>query len=154
MLNRLELQNLAISRIKEAQVLLDNSYPESAFYLSGYAIELALKATICKNLGIDELFADAATVNKSKEINTAFGKLKIHDLDTLMVFAGLYPKLQDRTEQLFEMWSFIVQMGWNEESRYLYHGSKWKQNITIEKQSVQVFLDTINDFLKWIQQYW
>ncbi len=152
--NRLQLQNLAFLRMKEAQILLDNDCYESAFYLSGYAVEIALKAVICKNLGIDELFADAASVNKSKEVNAAFGKLKIHDLDTLIVFAGLYPKLQDRTERLFEIWSFIDQMCWSEECRYLHRDSKWKQNITIDKLNVQGFLDTVNDFLKWIQQHW
>lgn len=116
---RTDLQNLALLRIKEAQTLLDNDLSEGAFYLAGYTIELSLKSAICKNFEIDELFQDPESANKTKEISEAFNKLKVHDLNTLIVFAGLYQKLKDKNEQIFESWSIIGQMKWNENCRYV-----------------------------------
>ena len=30
----------------------------------------------------------------------------------------------------------------------------WKRDVVIDKQNVKEFIDAINIFLKWIQQYW
>lgn len=52
-MNRGELQELALIRLQDAKVLLDNHCFDGAFYLSGYTIECALKACIAKkNEGI------------------------------------------------------------------------------------------------------
>lgn len=47
-MNRYDLQKLAVLRVKEGKVLLDNKCYEGAYYLLGYAIECALKACIAK----------------------------------------------------------------------------------------------------------
>lgn len=47
-LNRTILQSLAYTRLDEARILLDNGKYDGAYYLSGYVIELALKARIAK----------------------------------------------------------------------------------------------------------
>lgn len=47
-MNRLDLQNLALARLEEVEVLLNNHKYSGAYYLSGYVIECALKACIAK----------------------------------------------------------------------------------------------------------
>lgn len=43
---------MAEKRLEEAQLLYENKYYDAAYYLSGYAIEFALKAVICKRLNV------------------------------------------------------------------------------------------------------
>ena len=45
-----ELDNIAKARIDDAKTLLAAGRFDSASYLSGYAVEVALKATICRTL--------------------------------------------------------------------------------------------------------
>jgi len=47
-MNRNDFQRLAELRLKEARVLLAAELPDGAYYLSGYAVECALKACIAK----------------------------------------------------------------------------------------------------------
>lgn len=47
-MNRGELQELAMIRLQDAKVLLENECFDGAYYLSGYVIECALKACIAK----------------------------------------------------------------------------------------------------------
>lgn len=47
-MNRADLQALSRLRIKEARLLLKHRQFEGAYYLTGYAIECALKAAIAK----------------------------------------------------------------------------------------------------------
>ena len=46
-----ELRALARARLKEAQILFAAKRYDAATYLCGYAVEMALKARICKTLG-------------------------------------------------------------------------------------------------------
>lgn len=45
-----ELKSLTQQRLDEADDLLSLNRSDAAFYLAGYAVELALKAAICKTL--------------------------------------------------------------------------------------------------------
>ena len=45
-----DLRKIAKTRLKEAEILFDNRMYEGAFYLCGYAVEIALKARICVTL--------------------------------------------------------------------------------------------------------
>lgn len=47
-MKRQDLRELALLRLKEAQVLFANGCWSGAYYLAGYAIECALKACIAK----------------------------------------------------------------------------------------------------------
>lgn len=136
-----DIKKIALSKLKEANKLYQAGFYEGAFYLGGYCIELAIKARICKNLDIDDLFV-------SKYLKF----FKVHDFDTLLMFSGLYEKFErDKALNLdlYQNWSYIC--GWKEDSRYTTIGSK----TPIE---VQRFLKAIsepsNGFLKWIKKYW
>ena len=61
---RSELKKLANIRLAEAKSLLENGYYDGASYLAGYALEMALKARICKILEIDK-FPDSGNYSNS-----------------------------------------------------------------------------------------
>lgn len=142
--SRIDLQQLAAACINEAEVLLNNGLPKGAFYLAGYAVETALKAAICQNLNIDDLFTSAEVVNKTKELNTAFDKRKVHDFNVLIAFAGLYQELKDKTGIIFDSWSVILQMKWDEQCRYHPTGRKWKKDIDLDESNVRDFINDVN----------
>lgn len=47
-MNRKTFRQVALLRLKEAKVLLDNDCPQGAYYLCGYAVECALKACLAR----------------------------------------------------------------------------------------------------------
>src|SRR6266705_7021678 len=55
---RAEFQQLAQVRLEEAKALLDLGKWDGAYYLAGYAVELALKACIIKTLMATDAFPD------------------------------------------------------------------------------------------------
>jgi HEPN domain-containing protein len=63
-LKRQDLRELALRRLKEAQVLFDGGCWAGAYYLAGYAVECALKACIAKGTERFE-FPDQKRVNSS-----------------------------------------------------------------------------------------
>ena len=81
---RNDLRRLAWTRLKEARILLHNECWDGAYYLSGYAVECALKACIAKRTLRHE-FPDKRIVNDSYS----------HDLSFLMRTANL--DLAERT---------------------------------------------------------
>lgn len=94
---RAEFQSLADQRLIEAKALLDLGHWDGAYYLAGYAVELALKACIIKF---------------SKHCYT-------HALDKLILTARLDAILQTATAaapQFDANWH--IARDWNEEKRY------------------------------------
>ena len=77
-MNRNELRELALIRLKEAKSLLDSRNYEGAYYLCGYAVECGLKACIAKKTNRHD-FPDKNTVNESYT----------HELSKLLRLAGL-----------------------------------------------------------------
>lgn len=63
-MNRAEFQQLSRLRLREARALMSGGHYQGAYYLSGYAVECALKACICKQFGRYE-FPDRKLVNDS-----------------------------------------------------------------------------------------
>jgi len=50
MISTRDLRAIARARLRDAQVLLTGKRFDGAFYLAGYAVELALKARVCRTL--------------------------------------------------------------------------------------------------------
>jgi len=80
MLTKADLEALAETRLKDAILLLQAGRSSSAYYLAGYAVELALKACVAKAFQPNAI-PDKAFVN---EIYT-------HSLEKLLSTAGLLP---------------------------------------------------------------
>ncbi len=100
---RTEIEEIIEIRLKDAEVLLKASRFNGSVYLCGYAVELFLKASICKTLNWIKY---PTTGNKYKTFKT-------HDLDVLLHLTGFEDNLKS-----FHMleWSIVAQ--WRPEARY------------------------------------
>lgn len=103
-----ELKILAESRMNEAKVLNENGHSDGAIYLAGYVVEFALKARICKNLGLD---------NYPDRIKG----FKEHSFENLIILAGLYKSWNQMKADSIEFnsnWNVIS--NWAVDLRYTY----------------------------------
>lgn len=150
MANRADFQQLATLRLTEAQTLLTHDLPDGAFYLAGYAVECALKAAICRTLGIDDFFESySSKPHGAKVRDDVVQKFKTHDYGTLLVLSGLYHKLGAdllTDKALNDSWSTFQNQNWSEQQRYA-TASK-AMNDTLD------FVASVNYFLQWISQHW
>jgi len=146
MQNRTKIQEIAENRLAEAELLFQNGHYDGACYIVGYCIELALKATICKTLDIDNLF-DPNGKYKAEFIKP----FKTHNLADLLAYAGLKNKFEkDKIDQrnLISSWAYIKDvLKWSEEFRY--------QEIGTQKaEETQQLLQSVKIILQWIKKYW
>lgn len=128
-----ELEALAEERLQEAQALLSVEKWSGAFYLSGYAIEFALKAIIAGQFRANEI-PDKKLVHK----------IWVHDLESLLELAGLKPAfLQQRSPEFEANWNTVK--GWNESARYR----------RIEEAEARAMLEAVSDpregIFQWIR---
>jgi HEPN domain-containing protein len=126
------LELLALERLKESKILLDQGCYNGSYYLAGYAIECGLKACIAKKINLHEI--------PSKSLINDF---YTHDLERLIKLAGIELK----SDQDFKInWSIVKK--WTEESRY----KEWT-----EAEANELY-NAINNLkggiLLWLQQYW
>src|SRR5262245_29246144 len=139
MATKQELMDLANLRLREAEVLFNADLYDGAAYLCGYVVELALKARICRLLGVNE-YPD------SGKYKQAFA---VHDFDQLLFLSGLRHKLDPGNQAVFTNWSIAVP--WTPERRYSPRG-------TFSQQDAKEILDAIRDknhgVLRWIKKYW
>ena len=101
-----ELNGLAASRLADAQALYAARRFDGAVYICGYAIEIALKARICKSLN----WSSFPSTRKDFDGLQSF---KTHDLEILLRFSGIEDII--RLNHL-AAWSKIEQ--WDPEKRY------------------------------------
>lgn len=107
-MNRADLQWLAEERMADAKVLLAVKRWTAAYYLSGYAVECALKACIAKLMKSEE-FPDKSFADKCWT----------HNLPQLVALAGLKADFDEALEadRVFnENWETVCE--WTEASRY------------------------------------
>ncbi|MBC7576959.1 MAG: HEPN domain-containing protein [Tardiphaga sp.] len=102
--DRATFQQLAEERLAEATLLLAQGYPSGAYYLAGYAVECALKASIATRFKADEI-PDKSLVNS----------VYTHKLIELLRLSGLEHEVKaDKT--LSGSWT--VASEWSEQARY------------------------------------
>ena len=106
MLDEKEIIKIAKARLEEAEILAASNRYEGAIYLSGYAIELGLKAKICKTL---KWSGYPSTRNEFKE----YSSFKTHDLDVLLHLSGSEKSVKNT---FLAEWSIVAT--WDPESRY------------------------------------
>jgi HEPN domain-containing protein len=136
---RNELKELAKLRLKEAETLFDAGLYDGAVYVSGYVIEFALKARICKLLDISEY-------PSSGKLKSAYA---VHDFDQLLLLSGLKEKINLAPVELYANWSITIP--WSPEMRYKPKGSVSKDEA---EQILNAIRDKPNGVLKWIMKYW
>lgn len=138
MLNRKKLKELSKIRLIETQTLLRNNNFDGAYYLSGYIIELALKACIARKTTRHE-FPDLETVRNSYT----------HDLKQLLKTASLWVLFERDTRMNSALqinWNIIKD--WSESSRYEMHTKVEAEDI------FSAVVDKNEGVLKWIKQHW
>ena len=138
MLTRADLQKLAQVRLDDALLLLQAGRSSSAYYLAGYAIELALKGCISKLIQ-PEMIPDKGFINA----------IYTHRLDSLLGTAGLLPQFNADCKadpQLAAYWAIATK--WNEESRYGF----W------DPMTAATLLHAVNDpahgVFEWVKKHW
>lgn len=107
--SRTDFQKMAQAKFEDAAFLLEHSRQSNAYYLAGYAVELGLKAAICRQI-IAECLPDRRLV----EDVYRYG----HDLRRLVNLAGLSEALSKAAaDAKFKVnWSIAAQ--WSEAARY------------------------------------
>ena len=115
MLKRQELRKIAQARLRDAEVLLRAKRYDGAFYLCGYALEVALKARVCTSLRWHEFPATAGEFQ-------GLTSFKTHDLDILLLLSGR--EQQVRSKHATD-WAVVVE--WDPEARYRPIGSATRQ---------------------------
>ncbi len=107
MITRQELIEIAKQRMQDAQVLLGSGRYEGARYLCGYAIEVMLKARLCKQLKWDEF------PSSNGEFKNGFAQLKTHNFEILLLYSGMQRKVK---KSYLVDWSIVGQ--WSPDVRY------------------------------------
>ena len=106
--SKADLEALSVARIEESQLLYQHGRYSGAYYLAGYAVELAIKACIAKHIR-SGFIPDRNFINRVYQ----------HRFDDLIGLAGLKQELTDeirRDPQLGGNWGMACD--WSEESRY------------------------------------
>lgn len=138
-MHRREFQTLAAIRLTEAKRLLDSGMFDGAYYLSGYAVECALKACIARKTRLHEF---------PPRPNLVRG-MYTHDLDDLVRIAGLSLSLAARIQacSTFDAnWARV--QDWSEESRY----ERWSADQA--SGLYNAITDRQHGVLRWVRDYW
>jgi HEPN domain-containing protein len=137
--NRQDLRRLATIRLREGRTLYSTGLYSGAYYLSGYAVECALKACIAKSTRKSEFPNKSLAVDAWK-----------HDLNALVKTAGLLAARTvafDADDQLEVNWSTVKD--WSSESRY---------DPAVPKKKASDIIDAISDdphgVMLWLKQHW
>lgn len=113
MISTADLHSTAREYLRAAKLLRTRRSYDVATYLCGYAIEIALKARICRTLNWTTGFPETSTEFKLKS------NLKTHDLEALLEFTGIQDKIKLR---YFSDWAIVNK--WKPEQRYSPPGTK------------------------------
>lgn len=137
-LTRVNLQALANARLLDAKLLLDNCRYSSAYYLAGYAVELALKACVSRQFRQDEI--------PDKQL---IKRILTHQYDDLVALAGLKSalKAEQESDPKFQAYWGIANE-WESDSRY-------DMIEAIEAQQLLLAIsDSNNGVMQWIKRHW
>src|SRR2546427_10469762 len=98
MISVAEHDNIARARIEDAKVLLTAGRFDGASYLCGYAVEVALKARICKVLNWSEFPTTSGEFQPYRSFQT-------HELDVLLRLSGQESKVK---QGYFTLWNAVA----------------------------------------------
>ena len=137
-MERTVLRAIALSKYDDAELLFQRGRFSNAYYLFGYAAEIAIKARIAQEFRPD-------TIPDKKFVND----IHSHDLAKLIRLAGLTTDLagaRGRSPEFDGNWATIL--GWEEISRYA---------IVDELRATRMcdaMADEEHGVFRWLQNYW
>jgi len=148
-MNRADLQPLAALHLKHAEVLLNAQLFAGAYYISGYAVECALKAAVAK------LFRFTADFDLPPQEKPGQGKggglnLYSHDLAFLVRVAGLsldWSAAMESDQDLSENWNVVK--SWTPETRYQLARSREEA-----QQYYSAIADSDHGVFQCIEKFW
>ena len=112
-----ELRKIARGRLMDAEALFRAGRYDGAIYLCGYAVEIALKARICRTLK----WLGYPATRKQFE---GYQSFRTHDLDILLHLSGAESKIKTN---YFAEWSIVAT--WDSTVRYRPIGSATAQDV-------------------------
>ncbi|MGI9086745.1 MAG: DNA-binding protein [Chthoniobacterales bacterium] len=138
-MNRDDLKALAELRIEEARYLSQGGFHCGAYYLMGYAVECALKASIASQIREHD-FPDKKLVNDSY----------VHDLKKLLDVSGLKSKLEEAmaANAVLELnWSLVKD--WSE-------GARYRHDITAATANdfIEACISKPDGVFPWLTNWW
>jgi len=119
-MTKADLDTMAVERIADARVLLAGQRWAFAYYVSGYAVECALKSCVLARMIHTGWVFDREVLTDAKPLKVSDIPARTHSFGTLVVLSGLRDKLTERLGDGtgFRLnWEVVSQ--WTEESRYL-----------------------------------
>ena len=128
MILRSDLRKIARARLRDAEALFRSRRYDGAMYLCGYAVEIALKARICRTLAWPGCPSTGGEFQNDQTFRT-------HNLDGLLRFSGVEERV--KTTLMIE-WSAVA--AWDPEARYKPTGSATKQAAELMIASARVLL--------------
>jgi HEPN domain-containing protein len=134
---RREFQQLARVRLKDARILMRSGSTEAAYYLTGLAVECAIKACIAKNT---ERYDFPPDPNAIRDIYT-------HKLGKLIGAAGLDAALdaeRRRNSSFRNKWDVVKD--WDNNSRYVIRG--------LNARDLYRAVAGKNGVMQWLRQRW
>ncbi len=131
MITPADLHRTAREYLRAARLLRTRSSYDAAVYPCGYAVEIALKARICKTLKWADGFPESAAEFRQK------ANLKTHDLEALLEFTAMQDKIKSNPDNM-EHWAIVNK--WNPEQRYSPRGAKTLIETDEMIQAVQILL--------------
>ena len=135
------IRKLAWAKLKEAECLFEKDHCDWAYYTAGYAVELMLKARICRTFGIENFYDENSGILKQLKFPQTF---KSHDFEQLSLLSGVFTELKKSALSdlsLQAQWSSVC--AWSEEVRY--SGGK-------TSQEVEKFLISVLGIAIWIEK--
>lgn len=137
-ITRADLQKLADEKLSDAQILFNAKSWSNAYYLAGYAVELAIKACIAKSFKADTV-PDKDLVIKTYS----------HEFPKLIGTAGLTAELQKQVQSSQDFgtaWGVVNE--WSPDDRYR---SSSEQDA---KELIEAISDATHGVLVWIKTHW
>lgn len=138
MLTKRDLETLAETRLADAAQLFGGARYSGAYYLAGYAVELAIKACIADVFQAD-VIPERSFVNA----------VHTHKLDDLLALADVRQELQEDMRAdagLAAAWGVASQ--WNEAARY----ALWDQ--VAAAGMIRAVGDERHGVLQWLKKRW
>jgi hypothetical protein len=123
-----ELDNIARARIEDAKALLTAGRFDGATYLCGYAVEVALKARICRTLDWAEFPSTGGEFQTYRSFQT-------HELDVLLRLSGQEQRIK---RNHFPLWNAVAV--WKVESRYNVVGTAQQSDAAAMIQAAEELL--------------
>lgn len=123
-----DLRRLARARLRDAKVLFRGKRYDAAGYICGYAVEIALKARICRTVRWTSFPQTAREF-------AGYQSYRTHVLEYLLAMSGQQPRIRAKYAAA---WSRVAD--WSPEMRYLPVGTAAEADVRTMIEAVTVLV--------------